>query len=68
MRVLVEGKDRSDGLLEGLTDNYLTVQFAGSPGLRRQFANVRIIEQSGGLLTGELAPAESQFQLRLLKN
>ncbi len=56
MRVLVEGKTRSDSLLEGLTDNYLEVAFAGPESKRRQSAWVRIEEYRAGTLYGELAP------------
>lgn len=65
MRVLVEGKLRSDGLLEGLTDNYLTVQFAGPSSLARDFAWVRLEEERGGVILGELAPAPSRQELVL---
>gem|GEM_PF-3389067 len=41
LRVLVEGKVRRDGLLEGLTDNYVEARFAGSPQLARSFAPAR---------------------------
>ncbi len=54
MRVLVEGKTTKEGLLEGLTDNYLTVQFAGSPSLQRSFAWVRMEQEGNGILSGEL--------------
>lgn len=55
MRVLVEGKPRPDGLLEGLSDDYLTVQFAGPPSAIRQFVHVRAEEERDGVLFGELA-------------
>lgn len=57
MRVLVEGKTTKDGLLEGLTDNYLTVQFAGSQTLQRSFAWVRLDQERNGILSGELTSA-----------
>lgn len=57
MRVLVEGKTRKDGLLEGLTDNYLTVQFAGPATLQREFAWVRLDQEKDGVVLGELAAA-----------
>ncbi|MEQ1822905.1 MAG: tRNA (N(6)-L-threonylcarbamoyladenosine(37)-C(2))-methylthiotransferase MtaB [Fimbriimonadaceae bacterium] len=65
MRVLVEGKDRPDGVLEGLTDNYLTVRFAGDPSLRRSFVMVNLQEETNGILTGELAPATPRIALSL---
>lgn len=54
MRVLVEGKLSKDGLLEGLTDNYLQVQFAGPVSLQRRVAHVKILEAQGNSLVGEL--------------
>ncbi len=54
MRVIVEGKVSSSGLLEGLTDNYLEVKFAGSPSLKRQVVWVRLDEERDGVLFGEL--------------
>lgn len=58
MRVLVEGKVAKDGLLEGLTDHWLTVKFAASPSLARSFARVRLDEWREGALFGELAADE----------
>jgi threonylcarbamoyladenosine tRNA methylthiotransferase MtaB len=55
MRVLVEGKMTKDGLLEGLTDNYLTVVFAGPKSLQRQFCHVTIHEARDGIAYGELS-------------
>jgi threonylcarbamoyladenosine tRNA methylthiotransferase MtaB len=57
MRVLVESKTRRDGLLEGLTDNYLTVQFAGPATLQREFTWVRLDQEKDGVVLGELALA-----------
>ncbi|MEQ1933041.1 MAG: MiaB/RimO family radical SAM methylthiotransferase, partial [Fimbriimonadaceae bacterium] len=54
MRVLVEGKDRRDGLLEGLTDNYLTTQFVGDPGLKRSFVWVNMEEERDGVMVGRI--------------
>ena len=54
LRVLVEGKLTPEGLLEGLTDNYLDVRFAGPKSLQRQFAEVRIEEVREGYCYGEL--------------
>lgn len=59
LRVLVEGKPSPEGLLEGLSDNYLSIQFAGPPSLSRSFAWVRIESERGGKLYGELAPEPS---------
>ena len=63
MRVLVEGKKRKDGLMEGLTDNYLTVHFAGPESLRREFCWVRILDIQSEAAIGELATEEKAAQL-----
>jgi threonylcarbamoyladenosine tRNA methylthiotransferase MtaB len=55
LRVLVEAKFTKDGLLEGLTDNYLTVRFTGPLSLQRQTCKVRLDEERDGVLFGELA-------------
>jgi len=55
-RILVEGKVGKDGLLEGLTDNYLTVKLAGPTSLQRQLSWVRLDELRGGVLYGESVP------------
>jgi threonylcarbamoyladenosine tRNA methylthiotransferase MtaB len=55
LRVLVEGKTTKDGLLQGLTDNYIEVRFAGPATLRRQFTWVRLDESLGTTAFGELA-------------
>lgn len=67
-RVLVEGKVGKDGLLEGLTDNYITVKFAGPTDLRRTLTWVRIEDVQGSTAFGELVPApESRSLLRTIK-
>ena len=66
MRVLVEGKIGKDGMLEGLSDNYLTVKFAGSPSLARSFVNVRLDEVREGFVYGELSSLSVQKQLRVV--
>ncbi len=55
MRVLTEGKVSKEGLLEGLTDNYLQVQFAGPLSLQRQTCFVRVTEAGPHGLLGELS-------------
>jgi len=65
MRVLVEGKPCPDWTLEGLTDNYVTVKFAGPKSLARQFAWVRIEEERGGIAFGELASEVQGRELAL---
>jgi len=68
MRVLVEGKLTKGGLLEGLTDNYLQVQFAGPLYLQRQLCHVRLLEVRGDAILGELASESSEAKraLRIL--
>lgn len=57
LRVLVEGKQTRDGLLQGLTDNYLTVRFAGPVSACRTLQWVTLHEFRDDALYGELAPA-----------
>jgi threonylcarbamoyladenosine tRNA methylthiotransferase MtaB len=59
MRVLVEGKLTKDGLLEGLTDNYIPVYFPGPLSLQRQTCFVHLQECIGAAMIGELASQES---------
>lgn len=66
MRVLVEGKPCMDGTLEGLTDNYLTVRFAGPTSLARQFAWVRIHEERDGIAYGEVAADKRSVELAMV--
>lgn len=67
MEVLVESKVTPDGLLEGLTPNYLRVQFAGPKSLARRLATVEIQEARNGILFGELAdPSVAPSETRLL--
>lgn len=54
VRVLVEGRVREQGLLEGTSDEYLTVRMAGSPTLSRTFQWVRLDEERGGVAFGEV--------------
>lgn len=65
MRVLLEGKVGRDALLEGLTDNYLSVKLAGSAGLCRSLQWVRLDEVQGKTLFGELAAGPEADRLRL---
>ncbi|MBL8048874.1 MAG: tRNA (N(6)-L-threonylcarbamoyladenosine(37)-C(2))-methylthiotransferase MtaB [Chthonomonas sp.] len=66
MRVLVEGKVGKDGLLEGLTDNYLTVKFAGAADMLRTIQWVRLDEERGGTLFGEVVPEGTPSNLRII--
>ena len=65
MRVLVEGKTTKEGLLEGLTDNYLEVRFSGPKALQREFVYVSIQELRNGYLYGELSDSSKPRGLRM---
>ncbi|MBX3113422.1 MAG: tRNA (N(6)-L-threonylcarbamoyladenosine(37)-C(2))-methylthiotransferase MtaB [Fimbriimonadaceae bacterium] len=54
MRVLVERKDKN-GLLEGTTDNWLTVKFAGPESIQKSLQWVRLDEERDGIAYGELS-------------
>lgn len=56
MRVLAECKQNKDGLMHGLTDNYIEVAFAGPSSIARECVWVRLDEHRGGIVYGELAP------------
>ncbi len=64
MRVLVESKPKG-GLLEGTTDNWLTVRFAGPTNLGRSLQWVRLDEERDGIVYGELATPCMPNQLSL---
>jgi threonylcarbamoyladenosine tRNA methylthiotransferase MtaB len=55
MRVLVERKSKRDGMLEGTTDNWITVKFAGPAELARTMQWVRLDDEKDGVMFGELA-------------
>lgn len=65
MRVLVENKSNRDGLLEGLTDNWLSVRFAGPADAVRTIQHVRLDEAREDILYGELASPARIRELRL---
>ncbi len=67
MRVIVEGKKQKDGLLCGLTDNYLEVHFAGPQSLAYQMAFVRLDSFKEDKMYGEFigTPFQSPSQKRL---
>jgi threonylcarbamoyladenosine tRNA methylthiotransferase MtaB len=65
MKVLIEGKIGRDGLLEGLTENWISVKLVGSPELARTIQWVRLDEERGGLAHGELQQEPSQEGLLL---
>jgi threonylcarbamoyladenosine tRNA methylthiotransferase MtaB len=54
LEVVVLHRDAPDGLLEGLSDNYLRVWFTGDPGLRGGVARVRVEQVTGRGLLGSL--------------
>jgi threonylcarbamoyladenosine tRNA methylthiotransferase MtaB len=57
VRVLVERKGK-DGLLEGTSDNWVTVKFAGADSMRKTLQWVRIEDERDGVAFGELASPE----------
>jgi threonylcarbamoyladenosine tRNA methylthiotransferase MtaB len=59
VRVLVETKVGSDGLLEGLTDHWITVRMAGPRSVQRTFQWVRIDEERDGRAYGEIVASPS---------
>ncbi len=54
VRVLVEGKQGKDGLMRGLTDNYIPVEFAGGSHLGGRLVMVRLLELTDDGALGEL--------------
>ena len=63
LRVLVERRDRNTGLLEGFSENYIPIRFAGEEALVKRVVPVRLTEivgDSPGAPLGRLAdgPAE----------
>jgi threonylcarbamoyladenosine tRNA methylthiotransferase MtaB len=54
LEVAVLHREGPDGLLEGLSDNYLRVWFSGDPALRGDLALVRIEQVTGRGLLGSL--------------
>ncbi|MGQ9790680.1 MAG: tRNA (N(6)-L-threonylcarbamoyladenosine(37)-C(2))-methylthiotransferase MtaB [Armatimonadota bacterium] len=54
MRVLVEGKQSKGGLMKGLTDNYIPVEFAGGTYLAGQLVWVRLLRLTDEGALGEL--------------
>lgn len=66
LRVLVEGKETRDGLLTGLTDNYLEVAFAGPSAWKRTFVSVRMDEERDGVLYGEPVSEPEGSRLRVV--
>lgn len=61
-RVLLEGKVSTDGLLSGLTDQWITVKCSGSPSLARSLQWVRLDEQQGDTFFGEIVSAPDDLR------
>jgi threonylcarbamoyladenosine tRNA methylthiotransferase MtaB len=63
LEVVVLDRGGPDGMLEGLSDNYLRVWFAGEPGLRGGIVRVRVEQVTGRGLLGSLQEvvAETRF-------
>jgi threonylcarbamoyladenosine tRNA methylthiotransferase MtaB len=59
VRVLVEGKQGKGGLMRGLTDNYIPVEFAGGAHLAGQLVWVRLLETTDEGALGELVTTSS---------
>jgi hypothetical protein len=57
---VVLDRDGPDGLLEGLSDNYLRVWFAGNPALRGGMARVHVEQVTGRGLLGSVQAAEAR--------
>lgn len=62
LTVVVLDRRGSDGLLEGLSDNYLRVWFPGEPSLGGRVVPVRVEEVTGRGLLGSLRPARTGTQ------
>ncbi len=56
MRVLLESKPGKDGLMQGLTDNYLSVKVAAPASMGRSLVWANLDEFRDGVIHGELAP------------
>ncbi len=63
-RVLVERRDRG-GLLEGTSDNWLTVKFAGPDSALKSIQWVQIEDERDGIAYGELAAAPKSRRVPL---
>ncbi len=62
VEVVVLDRDGPDGMLEGLSDNYLRIWFAGEPGLRSGVARVKLEQVTGRGLLGSLQGAGGRSQ------
>ena len=58
LEVVVLHRDGPDGLLEGLSDNYIRVWFPGDPGLRGAVTRVRVEQVTGRGLLGSLQASD----------
>lgn len=66
LRVIVENRLRDGGLLEGTTDNGMTVRFAGPASASRTVQFVRLDGERDGVAYGELASGSAPAGLRIL--
>ncbi len=64
LELVVLDRGGPDGLLEGLSDNYLRVWFPGESGLRGGMARVRVEQVTGRGLFGSLREVINEPQLR----
>ncbi len=71
VRVLVEGKEGKNGLMKGLSDNYIPVEFAGGAHLAGRLVWVRLLELNDEGAIGELVSTSGGLEngrLHLLPN
>jgi threonylcarbamoyladenosine tRNA methylthiotransferase MtaB len=66
VRVVAESRQREGGLLEGTSDNGLTVRFAGPTSAARTIVWVRLDDERDGVAFGEMAEPPSGNRLRIL--
>lgn len=67
MRVLVESKVGRDGLMGGLTDNYLEVRFAAPASWANSFVTARLDEERDGVAYGEaITDSSTRTRLRVI--
>ncbi len=67
MRTLVELKETNNGMLKGLTDNYLEVVFAGPKSVLGNLVYVKLLSRQGNHLLGELVEVEEKTEKNLSK-
>ena len=67
LSVLVEGKQNAKGLMKGHTNNYIEVEFAGTPNLSGTFCRVLITHSGQTSAVGELISSSTPFSKTFLK-